>query len=150
MIDNAIVVDSTALCPAAQATLLRWHAMVSQRDFSQLHELMSGNPVFRSPIAHNAYSGTPAVCMILSAALTTLSDFKYERYFVADSLNVALEFRARVDDREVKGIDLIRFAPDGAIAEFEVMLRPMSAAAVFAEHMKSKVGPQLKTLSGTP
>jgi hypothetical protein len=64
------------------------------------------------------------------------SGFAYERQFAsADGLDVALEFRARVGDRELKGIDLIRFDADGRIADFEVMIRPASGLQALSEEM---------------
>ena len=127
-------------------TLERWHLMVDEKDFSNLHELMAPTPTFRSPIAHNAYVGSSVVCTILSAALSTFTNFRYERTFFCDAHNVALEFSAEVDSKQIKGIDLIRFSNEGQIEEFEVMLRPLAATTLFAEHMKAKVGPYLKKL----
>jgi hypothetical protein len=129
-----------------QRTLSRWHAMVEAQDFTDLHELLAVHPIFRSPIAHSPYTGEAVFCMILSAALGTFSEFKYERSFVNDANNIALEFSAKVDGMSVKGIDLIRFSTEGNIEEFEVMLRPLAATTLFADHMKAKVGPYLKSL----
>jgi SnoaL-like domain len=128
-------------------TLDRWHEMVKARDFSQLHELLADNAIFRSPLAHSPYQGAQVVSRILNAALLTFSDFEYEREFSSDAWNLGLEFRAKVDDRAVKGIDLIRFDQQGKITEFEVMVRPMSGLAKLGEHMNAKVGPFLKALA---
>jgi SnoaL-like domain len=139
-----------SLHPKALITLTRWHAMVKARDFTLLEELMAAQAVFRSPLAFSPYQGPQTVSRILNAALDTFSDFHYEREFCADPLNLALEFRARVDERQVKGIDLIRFDAEGQILEFEVMVRPMSGLAKLGEHMAAKVGPYLKQLASQP
>jgi hypothetical protein len=131
---------------AMTITLERWHGMVHARDFSRLIELMEPQAIFRSPIAHTPYQGAEAVSRILDAALHSFTDFEYLRSFSMDDQNIALEFQAKVDDKAVKGIDLIRFSESGQIAEFEVMLRPMSGLARLAEHMKAKVGPYLASL----
>ena len=49
----------------------------------------------------------------------------------------ALIFRAGIagTDREIEGIDLLRFGADGLIADFTVMLRPLSALVPFAQAM---------------
>ena len=41
---------------------------------------------------------------------------------------VSTWFETRVGDRIVHGIDMLRFGPDGKVAEFTVMVRPLSAA----------------------
>lgn len=44
-----------------------------------------------------------------------------------------LVFRATVRGKEIHGIDLLNFAPDGRIREFTVMVRPLSAVQVLSE-----------------
>jgi hypothetical protein len=51
----------------------------------------------------------------------------------------ALIFRASVAGRELEGIDLLRFDDDGLIADFTVMVRPISALMPFAQAMGEKV-----------
>jgi len=50
-----------------------------------------------------------------------------------------LEFSARVGDRELKGIDMIRFDDEGKIVEFEVMIRPMSGLQALGDEMKRRL-----------
>ena len=42
-------------------------------------------------------------------------------------------------DRELKGIDLIRFDETGRIIEFEVMVRPMSGLQALGDEMKRRL-----------
>ncbi len=68
------------------------------------------------------------------------SGFAYERQFAAaGGFDVALEFRAQVSERELKGIDLIRFDADGRIVDFEVMIRPASGLAALADEMGQRL-----------
>ena len=53
---------------------------------------------------------------------------------------MVLEFSARVGDKQLKGIDLIRFDSDGKIVEFEVMIRPLSGLTALAQAMAAKLG----------
>jgi hypothetical protein len=46
-----------------------------------------------------------------------------------------LIFAARVGDRQVDGLDLLRFDPDGRVRELMVMVRPMSGLNALAEAM---------------
>ena len=121
---------------SVEASLREWHRIVAGGDLAALLALLHPDAVFRSPAAFRPYHGALAVAAILRTVAGVFTDFAYERQFVAaDGLNVALEFRARVGDRELKGIDLIRFDADGRIVDFEVMIRPASALQALADEM---------------
>ena len=71
-------------------------------------------------------------------------DFAYHRELAsADGLNVVLEFSAKVGERELKGIDMIRFDEAGKIVEFEVMVRPMSGLQALGDEMGRRLAPFL-------
>lgn len=132
------------LTPAAAQTLQRWHAMLAGRDLQSLPELLAPDAVFRSPMAHTPYPGAPVVSMILNTVITVFEDFKYHRELAtADGLSVVLEFSARVGDKQLKGIDLIRFNELGQIVEFEVMVRPLSGLQALGEEMGRRLAPYL-------
>ena len=52
---------------------------------------------------------------------------------------VCLRFKARVDDRELEGIDFLELDPDGRVAELTVFMRPLSAITAFNEQMKARL-----------
>ena len=122
--------------PAVAGALREWQRMIEQRDLAALPALLHPDAVFRSPAAFKPYRGAATVALILRTVEGVFSDFAYERQFATgDGFDVALEFRARVGDRELKGIDLIRFDADGRIVDFEVMIRPASALQALADEM---------------
>ncbi|AIS13017.1 polyketide cyclase [Pseudomonas chlororaphis subsp. aurantiaca] len=128
----------------AAASLQRWHAMLAQGDLGALPDLLDSKVVFRSPMAHTPYPGAPVVSTILNTVFKVFSDFAYHRQLVtADGLSVVLEFSARVGERQIKGIDLIRFDEAGKIVEFEVMVRPMSGLQALGEEMARRLAPYL-------
>ncbi|AZD29726.1 nuclear transport factor 2 family protein [Pseudomonas chlororaphis] len=132
------------LHPQAAASLQRWHAMLAQGDLGALPELLDSKVVFRSPMAHTPYPGAPVVSTILNTVFKVFSDFAYHRQLVtADGLSMVLEFSARVGERQLKGIDLIRFDEAGKIVEFEVMVRPMSGLQALGEEMARRLAPYL-------
>ncbi|MWV18171.1 nuclear transport factor 2 family protein [Pseudomonas sp. L-22-4S-12] len=132
------------LQPAACATLQRWHQFIEAQDLRQLPELLHPQAVFRSPMAHTPYPGAPMVNLILNTVLQVFEDFAYHRELAsADGLSVVLEFSARVGERELKGIDMIRFDETGKIVEFEVMIRPMSGLQALGEEMGRRLAPFL-------
>ncbi|MCU1779495.1 nuclear transport factor 2 family protein [Pseudomonas sp. 14P_5.3_Bac1] len=137
------------LTPAAAQTLQRWHAMLAGRDLQSLPELLAPDAVFRSPMAHTPYPGASVVSMILNTVITVFEDFKYHRELAtADGLSVVLEFSARVGDKQLKGIDLIRFNELGQIVEFEVMVRPLSGLQALGEEMGRRLAPYLANAKG--
>ncbi|WAE54483.1 nuclear transport factor 2 family protein [Stutzerimonas frequens] len=128
------------LQPQAAECLQAWHTMIAQRDLSRLPELLHTQAVFRSPMAYKPYEGAAAVNLILNTVLQVFEDFRYHRELVsAEGSDVVLEFSARVGDRELKGIDMIRFDEAGKIVEFEVMIRPMSGLQALGEEMKRRL-----------
>ncbi|MHA6637510.1 nuclear transport factor 2 family protein [Stutzerimonas frequens] len=128
------------LQPKAAECLQAWHTMIAQRDLSRLPELLHTQAVFRSPMAYKPYEGAAAVNLILNTVLQVFEDFRYHRELVsAEGSDVVLEFSARVGDRELKGIDMIRFDEAGKIVEFEVMIRPMSGLQALGEEMKRRL-----------
>ena len=65
-------------------------------------------------------------------------DFRYTDQ--VETGNVAtLAFSARTGDRELDGIDLLRFDGDGRVREMAVYVRPMSGVNALAEAMGRKL-----------
>ncbi len=136
--------EALQLAPGAAQTLQRWHAMLAAADLKALPELLAPDAVFRSPMAHTPYPGAPVVSMILNTVFSVFEDFQYHRELAsADGHNVVLEFSARVGDKQLKGIDLIRFNEQGQIIEFEVMVRPLSGLQALGEEMGRRLAPYL-------
>jgi hypothetical protein len=130
--------------PAVAAALDLWHEMIERRDLSRLPSLVHPNAVFRSPVAFHAYHSAAALILALETVLGVFEDFRYHRELAsADGLSVLLEFSARVGDRELKGVDLIRFDEAGKIVEFEVMVRPLNALQALAQEMGARIGQKL-------
>ncbi|UVE16472.1 nuclear transport factor 2 family protein [Pseudomonas sp. LS44] len=133
-----------ALNPAVAQAMSKWHEMVASKDLRALPELLDAQAVFRSPVAFKPYVGAPTVALILNTVVKVFEDFTYHREFAtSDGLNLVLEFSARVADRELKGIDMIRFDETGKIVEFEVMIRPLSGLQALGEEMGRRLAPYL-------
>jgi hypothetical protein len=132
------------LSPSAAASLAKWHDMIARADLSDLEQIVAENAVFRSPVANSPYPGKKVVCIVLRGALKVFQDFVYHRKLQDDANSVCLEFAARVGDKELKGIDLVKFDESGRIVEFEVMVRPLTGVMALGEAMKATVGPAIK------
>jgi hypothetical protein len=130
--------------PAVAEARDSWHAMIAAGDLRGLSELLHPQAVFRSPVAFKPYSGAPMVALILNTVIQVFEDFVYHRELAsADGSSLVLEFSAKVGERQLKGIDMIRFDQDGKIVEFEVMIRPMSGLQALGEEMARRLAPFL-------
>jgi len=126
---------------AVSQALDRWRSMVASGDLSALPSLLHPEATFRSPMVFKPYLSAQAVALVLTTAAQVFEDFAYERELAsADGLSVVLEFRARVGDRSLKGIDLIRFDEQGRIVDFEVMIRPLNGLQALGAEMGRRLG----------
>ncbi len=131
---------SPTLKPQAAASLALWHDMVAGQDLGRLPSILHDDAVFRSPMAFKPYASAAAVNLILTTVVQVFKDFTYHRTLVSDDgLNVVLEFSASVGDKQLKGIDMIRFDEDGKIVDFEVMIRPMSGLQALGAEMGARL-----------
>jgi hypothetical protein len=89
--------------------------------------LLADDVRFQSPIVHRLYEGRSAVAPVLLAVSTVFEDFRYTAEFSSADGHV-LRFAARVDDRDLDGVDILEVGPDGQISALTVMVRPYSAA----------------------
>lgn len=129
---------------AVSQALAHWHSMVAQGDLSTLPSILHAQAVFRSPVAHTPYPGAPVVTLILTTVAKVFTDFEYLRELsTEDGLSVVLEFSAKVNGKQLKGIDMIRFDESGKIVEFEVMIRPLNALQALAGEMASRLAQYL-------
>lgn len=123
-------------------TLEVWHDILARNAMEELDPILSDNIVFRSPVAHNPYPGRGPIKLMLKNVNKVFKDFTYYRtLFTSDGMSVVLEFSALVDDRQIKGIDFLRFDEEGKIEEFEVMVRPLSGLNALAKNMGERLAP---------
>ena len=137
-----------SLSPAAAKSLAKWHDMVAKRDLTGLEAIVAEDAIFRSPVAYPPYPGRAAVCLVLRTAESVFEDFVYHREFVCGPDSVALEFSARVGDKKLKAMDIIRFNAAGLIQEFEVMVRPATGLMALGAAMQAKLGAAAAKLKG--
>ena len=117
-----------------------FRAAIEARDLDAAVALLREDVVFRSPVVFTPYNGREAMRQILAAVMDVFEDFRYVREIgAAEALDHALVFEARVAEKQLEGCDFIQLDEDGAIKEFTVMVRPLSAALVMAEAMKARL-----------
>ena len=118
--------------------LQQWHRVVTNRDFELLSELLADNVEFHSPVVWKPKQGHAITLHILTTVIGIFEDFRYHREFIADN-SVALEFSATVQDKSIKGVDLIRWNQQGQIDHFEVLLRPLNGLQAMSAIMTEEL-----------
>jgi SnoaL-like domain len=109
-------------------------AAAEAKDFSKGEELFSPEVVFRSPAVFKPYEGLQALGVLLGTVAEVFEDFRYvDQVETGDT--AVLVFEARVGDRALNGVDVLRFDEDGRIVEMMVMIRPLSGLTALGEEM---------------
>jgi hypothetical protein len=116
----------------------RFRAAAEGKDFSAVDDLFAEDVSFRSPVVFKPYEGREAVATLLGAVIQVFEDFRYTDQVETGDV-ATLAFSARIGDRELDGIDLLRFDGDGKVAEMAVYVRPMSGFNALAEAMGRKL-----------
>jgi len=119
---------------------------IESGDLDAAVALFADDIVFRSPVVHAPYQGRAQVEPLLRAVARVLEDFRYTcQIGDPEGADHALVFRARVGDRELEGCDFIHRGEGGRIAEFYVMIRPLSGQLALAEAMRQQLAPSEST-----
>ena len=112
-----------------------FRAAVESGDHAAMEACLAPDVVFRSPAVHTPYEGRDATMTVLRAVTTVFEDFTYvDELAGADGTSV-LVFAARIGDKQVQGIDLLRFGADGQVVEFTVMVRPLKGLLALVKAM---------------
>ena len=111
---------------------------VESKDLSAIEALFAEDASFRSPVVFRPYEGREQVAVILGAAMRVFEDFRYLAQTETGDTAV-LVFEARVGDRQLQGVDILRLAEDGRITELTVMVRPMTGMNALATRMREQL-----------
>ena len=117
---------------------------VEASDLEGMMATFSEDAVLNSPVTFKPFEGRAAIRQLLGILFEVFRDFRYTDELEAEDGTRALVFNARVGDRDLQGLDLIRFDGSGLIRDLTVMVRPRSAL----EALVSEVGPRLAESRG--
>ncbi len=115
-----------------------FQSAVESGDPGAVRDTLATGVVFNSPVVFSPYRGREAVSTLLEAAIDVFQDFRYTGQLV-DGDHQVLIFEARVGDRRVQGVDILRLDDEGLVGELTVMLRPMSGVTAMAEAMRLRL-----------
>ncbi len=103
-----------------------FRAAVESKDFGRVHDTLAPNVHFRSPVVFSPYEGREAVTALLRVVGEVLAPAFVYRWQVHEGDREVLFFSSRVGDRDIEGVDLLRYDEHGQVAELVVMMRPAS------------------------
>lgn len=124
--------------PASAHPANAFRKAIEAQDHAALIQTLAPDVVFHSPIVYHDYIGRDAVAPILAAVMDVFADFSYIDEFAAPDGKVLL-FRTRVGERDLEGVDILKFDAAGLVREFTVMVRPYSAATALRAAMAAKL-----------
>jgi len=123
---------------------------VEAGDHAAIEALLADDVVFTSPVAFTPYPGKALTAAILRGVARVFEDFRYVRQLTStDGRDQALVFEAKVAGLEINGCDFLHLDEDGRIDDFQVMVRPLSAAKALAEAMGTQFDRITAEASGT-
>ena len=109
-------------------------------DLEQLMSAFAEDAVLHSPITFEPFEGRAAIRTLLGIVMEVFQDFRYTDELVGADGTTALVFRTRVRDRDVEGIDLVRFDASGRICDLTVMVRPRSGVEARRHLAEQRLG----------
>ena len=115
---TSIPVDSNGWSP--------FRAAVESRDFDRVVDTMAPNVQFRSPAVFAPYEGRDGVGALLRVVADVLGPELVYQWQVREGDREVLCFTSRVGNREIEGVDLLRYDDAGLVCELVVMMRPVS------------------------
>ena len=117
-----------------------FRAAIEAGDIDGALALFREDATLDSPVAFKPFAGIEAIGVVLRAVFETFEDFRYTDELGGEAGVHALVFSARVGDKSVQGLDLIRTDDSGRVTDLTVMIRPLSGLIALAEAMSAKVG----------
>jgi hypothetical protein len=116
-----------------------FRAAVEAGDVDAALATLADDVVFHSPAVFHPYEGRDTVGALLHLVFETFEDFRYTDELQGADGTHGLVFRTRVGERELEGLDLLREDADGRVADFTVMIRPLSGLVALAQALGPKV-----------
>lgn len=121
-----------------QAALEEWQRIITQGDWAKLPDLLTDDIAYYNPAQHEPYRGKDALVGTLQLVFNVFESFRYHRRFSSADGHV-LEFSARVGDKPIFGVDIMRFNDAGKLMELIVMLRPVDVVARLGQEISIRL-----------
>jgi hypothetical protein len=120
-----------------------WHRIVAERDVgAALGHVLAPDVTLGAPPYWTKLAGRDLVQHLLGLIVHTIEGFTYHREWRAGR-ELALEFRGRVGDAELQGIDLITLDGEGRIQNLDVLMRPVNGIVALREAIAPRMAEYL-------
>ncbi len=113
-------------------------AAAEAKDFEAGRDLFRDDVTFRSPFVHTPYEGIDALAFLLGNVVQVFENFSHLSQ-VETGDTAVLTFEATVNDKQLQGVNILRFDDEGKITELTVMVRPMTGLAALGEEMGRRI-----------
>jgi len=101
--------------------------------------ILAANVVFHSPVLIRTIEGRAVVAKIFAAS-TTLREGAYTGEWKLDERRTLLRWKGKIEGHELESFDIIEENDEGLIVDRTVAFRPMPAAKLFRDAMRSAIG----------
>ncbi len=122
---------------------LRYQTAAAAKDLRGVLATMREDVRLHSPTKLRPFEGKALVGFLFGHLFEVLQDFSFTRTATGEGRCV-LFFRCQIAGREAEGCDILDFDADGQIADFSVMIRPLSAVDALNREMGARL------LAGAP
>jgi hypothetical protein len=129
----------TTTIPTDSAGHSPFRAAVETKDFGAIEAVLAPDVHFRSPAVFAPYDGRDAVATLLRLVGQVIGEALEYQWQVHEGDREVLCFTTLVGDREVEGVDLLRYNEDGLASELVVMMRPLSGLTAVRDAMGVKL-----------
>lgn len=116
-----------------------FRSAVEAHDLDALAATLAPDVVLHSPVTFHPYAGRETVSALLRLLAETFEDFRYTDELHGADGTQTLVFRTRVGERELEGVDVLRFGNTGLIADLTALIRPLSGLVALAQAIGPKV-----------
>ncbi len=117
----------------------QFRAAVEALDLDATMASLSPRVRLHSPIGDEPFEGRDAVRVLFAILFRTFVDLRFVATYVSDDGAELLHFRWRLGERQVEGVDMMRFDADGLIEDYRVMIRPLPAVLALREAVWSQL-----------
>jgi hypothetical protein len=122
---------------------------IERHDLDALIALFREDAVLHSPITFQPFEGKAAIRRLLGIILEVFQDFRYtDELDAADGMTKVLVFRTRVKNRDIEGIDMVRFDDAGMVRDLTVMVRPRSGMETLLGEVQPRLMAALQAAAG--
>ena len=104
------------------------------RDFAPAAAVLAEHVVFHSPVLHEHWRTRPVVEHLGPAMVGVFDEIAFGPV-TRDGPREYLPFTGRVGFAELEGVQLLDAGPDGRVAEFAILIRPLTALRAVAAAM---------------